>query len=59
MPRTRSLLVTFVIALVVAIAFAFTLIGLASEVVAILVLLALAFRGVRGVVRHGRTRHSL
>lgn len=54
MPRARSLFVTFVIALAVAIGFAFTIIGLIAEAVAILALIALAFRGATSVVRHAR-----
>lgn len=52
MPRTRSLLVAFVVALAVAIGFAFTLIGLIAEAVAILALLMLTFRAAVGVRRH-------
>jgi hypothetical protein len=45
-PRARSLFVTFAIAVVVAIGFAFTIVGLIAEAVAILALIGLAFRGV-------------
>ena len=54
MPRARSLLVRFVIALAVAIGFAFTIIRLIAEAVAILALLMFAFRAAVGVLRHAR-----
>jgi hypothetical protein len=54
MPRVRSLLVTFVIALAVCIGFAFTIIGLIAEAVAILALIVLALRGVTRVLHHAR-----
>jgi hypothetical protein len=48
------LFVTFVIAIAVAIGFAFTIIGTIAEAVAVLALLGLTFRGVASVVRHPR-----
>jgi hypothetical protein len=48
------LFATFVIAVAVAIGFAFTIIGLIAEAVAILALVALAFCGVASAVRHAR-----
>lgn len=51
MPHTRSLLFTFVIALTVGIGFAFTIIGLVAEAIAVVALIALAFRGVTSFVR--------
>lgn len=54
MPSASSLFATLVVALAVAIGFAFTIIGLIAEAVATLALIALAFRGVTSVVRHAR-----
>jgi hypothetical protein len=47
-------LIVVVIAVVVAVGFAFTLIGMAGELIAILALVALGFRCVAKVVRHAR-----
>ena len=55
MPHTRSLLVTFVIALAVAIAFAFTIIGIVAEAVAVVALIALAVSGGNQLRAHARS----
>jgi hypothetical protein len=44
-------LFTFVIALTLGIGFAFTIIGLVAEAIAVVALIALAFRGVTSFVR--------
>ena len=53
-PSARALFVTFALAVAVAIGFAFTIVGLIAEAVAILALIGLAFRGVTGAIRHAR-----
>jgi hypothetical protein len=57
MARTRWLVATAVAALLLAVGFAFTLIGLVAEGVALLALAALAVRGCRALARR-LTAHS-
>jgi hypothetical protein len=59
MARTRSLCVTAVVALAVTVIFAFTLIGLAAEAVALVALIALAARGLTSAVRQARKSASI
>jgi hypothetical protein len=54
MPSSRALGITLVISVVVAIGFAFTVIGMAGEAVAILALAGLALRGAMRLSRHAR-----
>jgi membrane protein implicated in regulation of membrane protease activity len=50
MPRPRTLALIWIASLAVAYGFAFTLIGLAAELLGVLALVALAAHGVRRIV---------